>query len=469
MSESLIGKTLAGKYLVKGLLGSGGMGSVYEGEHIEIGKRVAIKVIDPSHAGSEEVAARFKREARAASRVESDHIVQVFDVGSDPTAGLYMVMEILTGEDLMHRLQREQRLPVPVAIRLALQAAKALAKAHAAGVVHRDLKPANLFLTTREDGSAHVKILDFGISKLTRDEGPATGQSTESTRPAGAPLTRSGVVIGTPQYMSPEQAQGLAVDLRTDVWSLGAVLYEMISGKSAYSDLGTYEQTIIQIVLQRPKPLAEIAPWVPRDLAVLIHEALTHDLAARLGDCAIFAERLAAAAASPRSGDAEPALATAATISASAIAVTDPASGGAHTTAGMSVSGQSPTSHGIPKRWLRPLVFGGLAMVLVALILIVMRFAAPTKSITVAATATTASIEQPSSTTTPVAATIAPLTAQPASSAAPTTSTAASIAATKSQPPKKSSAPKPAGKESAAPPQPDAPNQFGAAGVSTAF
>ncbi len=287
--DAAIGATLAGKYSIRRLLGAGGMGAVYEGEHVEIGKRVAIKVIEPGRARSPEIAARFKREARAASKVESDHIVQVFDVGQDDAFGLYMVMEFLSGEDLSARLRRERRLEVPVAVAIALQASRALAKAHAAGVIHRDLKPANLFLTAREDGSIHAKILDFGISKLTSDEGG--GQSI--TGQHGGALTRQGVVIGTPQYMSPEQAQGLPLDHRTDIWSLGAVTYEALAGQSAYKELSTYEQTIIQIVMSLPRPLAEIAPWVPPELAAIVHDALTHDVTRRIQDCATFARRLA--------------------------------------------------------------------------------------------------------------------------------------------------------------------------------
>jgi serine/threonine-protein kinase len=227
-TRALVGTTIAGKYRLRSVLGVGGMGAVYEGEHLEIGKRVAIKVIDGRHAAYDEMAARFRREARAASAVESEHIVQVFDVGQDPAAGLYMVMELLSGEDLARRMERAGgSLPLEDVITIGVQAARALAKAHAAGVVHRDLKPANLFLVAREDGSLHVKILDFGISKLLRDE-------PESAPQAAKALTREGAVIGTPQYMSPEQAQGLPVDSRTDVWSLAALLYEAIAGVPAY-------------------------------------------------------------------------------------------------------------------------------------------------------------------------------------------------------------------------------------------
>ncbi|HEX7603885.1 MAG TPA: serine/threonine-protein kinase, partial [Polyangiaceae bacterium] len=280
-----IGTTLAGKYLIKRLVGRGGMGAVFEGTHTEIGKRVAIKIIEPQHAGSEEVASRFRREARAASAVESDAIVQVFDVGQDPAVGLFMVMEFLNGEDLSTRLERERKLAPEVVVALGLQASRALAKAHAAGVVHRDLKPANVFLCATEDGSLKIKIVDFGISKLVQSEASPDASAHKT-------LTRTGTVIGTPQYMSPEQAQGLPVDARTDVWSLGAVLYEALAGVGAFPEMPTYEQTIIKIVTGQPKPLGEIAPWVSPELAEVVHASLTHDPEKRLPDCATFAQKL---------------------------------------------------------------------------------------------------------------------------------------------------------------------------------
>ncbi len=286
--RNLIGHCIAGKYLVKRLLGEGGMGAVFEGENIEIGKRVAIKVIAPMFAGSPDIAERFRREARAASKVESDNIVDVYDVGTDAVAGLFMVMEMLSGEDLSARLEREKRLDPVLVVRIGIQAARALAKAHAAGVIHRDLKPANLFLTARDDDALGLKVLDFGISKLTTD-----ARSPVQSGPSKA-LTRAGAVIGTPQYMSPEQAQGLAVDLRTDVWSLGAVLYELLAGAPPYPPMDTYEQTIIQIVTKRPTPLASVAPWVPAELGAIVHAALTPELEARLPDCGTLAKQLLA-------------------------------------------------------------------------------------------------------------------------------------------------------------------------------
>jgi serine/threonine-protein kinase len=293
--ETPEGTLIAGKYRVKRRIGAGGMGAVYEGEHVEIGKRVAIKVIESEHARSAELAARFRREARAASAVESEHIVQVFDVGQDDTVGLYMVMELLVGEDLASRLESSGgRIPVDEAVTLIAQAGRALGKAHAAGVVHRDLKPANLFLTTREDGTTSVKILDFGISKLIRPDAAAEGGATSGAKTSL--LTREGAVMGTPMYMSPEQAQGLPVDARSDVWSLASVLYEAVAGRTAYEPRDTYEQMIVQIVTKKPAPIEEVAPWVPAPIARVIEAALAHDVDARTSDAAMFAKSLSAAA-----------------------------------------------------------------------------------------------------------------------------------------------------------------------------
>jgi serine/threonine-protein kinase len=289
--HDLVGTTLAGKYRIRRLVGLGGMGAVYEGEHVELGKRIAVKVIDMASAASSELTTRFKREARAASAVESEHIVQVFDVGNDPDIGLYMVMEFLHGEDLEARLRRFEgrRIDPVMATIIGHQVARALVKAHAARVIHRDLKPANIFLTEREDGSLRVKVLDFGISKLL-----AGGDA--SNKKESFALTQEGVALGTPQYMSPEQAQGLmSLDHRTDVWSLGAVLYEAVAGRPAYPELPTYEEVIMKILFEKPLPLQEIAPWVPEPLAVVIHDALQHDVQRRIQDCAQLAQRLAQA------------------------------------------------------------------------------------------------------------------------------------------------------------------------------
>jgi serine/threonine-protein kinase len=281
----MLGERVAGKYELKRLLGSGSMGAVYEGVHVDLGKRLAIKLIHPEFGESPEVVARFRREARAASAVESDYIGQIYDFGRDEALGLYMVIEYLEGEDLEARLQRERWIGEQDSATIGLQLARGLAKAHAVGIIHRDLKPANIFLTKREDGSVLAKILDFGISKFEPERGPLS--IAEPT------LTAHGTTLGTPQYMSPEQCEGkLVLDVRTDVWSLCAVLYEMIAGEPAISDQGGHIATMQRIVRQDVAPLASRADWVPFKLAQVIDAGLTRDRETRIPSAMALAARL---------------------------------------------------------------------------------------------------------------------------------------------------------------------------------
>lgn len=278
--SSLIGLAVGGKYELRKVLGIGGMGVVCEAIHVDLGKRVAVKLIDKSMKESELIVARFRREARAAGQIASEHIVDVFDVGADPRVGLYMVMEHLVGEDLHSRLEREGRLDVNTAVMIGHQVARGLAKAHEAGVVHRDLKPANIFISTREAGQMLVKVLDFGVSKLLDD-------------PSLARITGSGAPVGTPLYMSPEQAEGkVDVDGRADIWSLGAVLYEALSGSLPFPDLGTYHGTIMGILTRKATPLRDVAPNVPPDLAAVVDGMLVHDRDARIPDPITLTRRL---------------------------------------------------------------------------------------------------------------------------------------------------------------------------------
>jgi serine/threonine protein kinase len=276
---------VGGKYVLVRKLGAGAMGAVYEGRHIELGKRLAIKVIHPEYCASPAVVTRFRREARAASAAQSDYIVETYDLGLDDAFGLYMIMEYLEGEDLDARLSRERWIDTREATAIGVQVARGLARAHAAGVIHRDLKPANIFLTPREDGVLHAKILDFGISKL---EG---GQGTDAAEP-----TLAGITLGTPQYMSPEQCEGdSTLDGRTDVWSLCAVLYEMIAGAPAVGLEGGYVAIMRRIILEDIVPLEKRAPWVEGDVARVIDEGLVRDRDRRLPDAVTLATRLAEA------------------------------------------------------------------------------------------------------------------------------------------------------------------------------
>jgi serine/threonine-protein kinase len=294
MSVPPSGAILAGKYALRRRLGSGGYGSVYEGENVDLGKKVAIKLIDRKHNKSTEAIARFRREARASARIESANIVQVFDVGEDPTFGLYMVMELLRGEDLRQKLDRVEKLPVEGALDFAHQIACGLAKAHSVGVLHRDLKPANVFLhaVEGEGGSSGVtvKIVDFGIAKLIAEPG-APGHDARDAQP----LTSFGQTMGTPQYMAPEQVQGFPFDHRVDIWALGALLYEMLAGRPAFALLPTFQETAVAIVTQPPRSLSEVAPWVPAPVAEVVTRALVRDPKERIPDAVTFAEMLVAA------------------------------------------------------------------------------------------------------------------------------------------------------------------------------
>ncbi len=285
---SLVGMTLAGKYLLRSLLGSGAMGAIYEGVHTSLGRRVAIKVLPKNLAGDADLVARFHREARAMSVIESDYIVQVFDVGEAPGVGLYMVLELLSGEDLEQRLQRDGRIDSETAVTIGYQVARGLAKAHAAGVVHRDLKPANIFLTTRDDGTLLAKILDFGISKLTILDGPASDG-----------ITRPGIALGTPQYMSPEQIHARAsVDGRSDVWGLSVVLYEILAGTGPFAQPNYL--SMLEAILDDTIPhLGDVAPWVPQTLADVVMAGLVRDVDGRTPSAAIYAQEVLYALAAP--------------------------------------------------------------------------------------------------------------------------------------------------------------------------
>ena len=281
----MLGERVAGKYQLKKLLGSGAMGAVYEGVHLDIGKRLAIKLIHPEYCESPEVVARFRREARAASAVDSDYIVQIYDFGRDDRLGLYMVIEYLEGEDLEARLSRERWIGEREAVAIGIQIGRGLAKAHTAGIVHRDLKPANIFLTKNEDGGAHVKLLDFGISKFEPDAGPASRM--EPT------LTAHGTTLGTPEYMSPEQIEGLPdVDARADMWAMAAVLYEMLAGEPAVNVPGGHIAVMQHILHQDITPLSKRASWVSPELGAVIDAGLRRDRARRIPDATTFVLRL---------------------------------------------------------------------------------------------------------------------------------------------------------------------------------
>ena len=278
---SLIGRVVENKYRVVALCGRGGMGSVYEAQNVTIGKRVALKFIDAETASNRDGVQRFLREAQAASAVESAHIVQVFDVG-ELDGRPFIVMELLRGETLGARMHRLGTLPPAEAVHIAVQVLRGLHRAHAHGIVHRDLKPENVFLVETDDDPLFAKLVDFGISKITRrskDLDPDT-------------ITQEGVVLGTPFYMAPEQAQGLPdLDERADLWSLGAILYECLAGQRPFAG-DTYEQVIIAICTRDVADIRSVAPDTPKPLAAVIARALSRDRNERFATARAFLDAL---------------------------------------------------------------------------------------------------------------------------------------------------------------------------------
>ncbi len=209
------GRVINGRYRVHAKIGEGGMGTVYAAEHVEIGKGVAIKILHPRYSTEQELVERFRREARAASRIGHPNIIDVMDFGSTDDGCAYFIMELLDGIDLADVLTHERRLDPDRSCQIAIQICRALSAAHAAGVIHRDLKPENIFLVARDGQADFVKVLDFGVAR-------SAGRSRRLTNP--------GVAMGTPEYMAPEQAAGGVVDHRSDIYSVGALLYEMTTG-----------------------------------------------------------------------------------------------------------------------------------------------------------------------------------------------------------------------------------------------
>jgi len=250
------GTVVAGRYRIERLLGTGGMGAVYRAEHVHMRKTVALKVLHREFVGVNEVVARFEREAIAAARIEHPNVVAASDFGKLDDGSFYLVLEYVDGKSL-RELLAEGPLPTSRIVEIARQTALALNAAHAAEIVHRDLKPDNLMLVPEPDGSSRVKVLDFGIARVSV---PNTPDATH--------LTRVGVVMGTVAYMSPEQATGQAVDGRTDLYSLGVMMYEMIAGRQPFeADLPS--QVLARQLVEPPPPLPPDAP--PGLVALVLH------------------------------------------------------------------------------------------------------------------------------------------------------------------------------------------------------
>lgn len=274
-----VGDKIAGKYLVERILGQGAMGMVVAAMHIDLQKRRAIKFMLPTALGDAAGVERFMREARACAELKSKHVATVYDVGRLDNGAPYIVMEYLEGSDLKDVLNQQRVLPVPLAVEYILQALEAIGEAHQANVVHRDLKPANMFLTTGVGGAACVKILDFGIAKLT----PA-GAGPEQNE-----MTTTAMIMGSPLYMSPEQMKSSRyVDARSDLWAVGVILYRMVTGALPFNAATQVELFAVVLKDEAPPP-SRFNPMLPPGLEAIIMKCLEKDPAKRFKSAAALA------------------------------------------------------------------------------------------------------------------------------------------------------------------------------------
>lgn len=268
--QKLVGTIVASRYRVERVLGAGGMGAVYAGEHLTTGRKVALKFVDREVAESDLAIARFSREVRAMTAIESEHIPGVLDAGTHDDGRPFLVLDLLRGEDLGARISRERRLSVRDTLAITAQILRGLSHAHAAGVIHRDLKPDNVFLVSRPRGML-VKILDFGVSKFQ--------PLTRTTLPLA--LTQRGVVLGTPFYIAPEQARSDAdVDERADLYSVGAIMFECLAGRPPHVG-ETYEQVILAACTTDAPEIKAIEKSVPDRVNQIVKRALARDRSQR--------------------------------------------------------------------------------------------------------------------------------------------------------------------------------------------
>jgi len=273
---------MSDRYRILKRIGRGGMGEVFLAEHAAIGKQVAIKILSEDFARKPRIVQRFLQEARAASLIRHENVVDITDFGHTPSGLPFLTMEYLDGEDLKAMLRREIRLPWPRARRILLQVLAALEAAHAGGVIHRDIKPDNCFRLTRGENVDFIKVLDFGIAKVLGDE-------------IDQELTQTGVVMGSAEYMSPEQAKSEPIDPRTDLYSVGVILYQMLTGKVPFRANG-FMGTLSKHIMEPPPPPRQIAPEakISRQLEQLVLKALAKEPGDRFQSAAQFSAALKA-------------------------------------------------------------------------------------------------------------------------------------------------------------------------------
>lgn len=281
-TEPLIGQVIADRYRVVSKLGEGGMGRVYLAEHVRMGRKCAVKMINPELARTEAAIARFNREAANASQINHPHVAQVYDFGEGPDRTVYLAMEYVEGETMSALVRREGPLTVRRAATLMKQVAEALAAAHHRGIVHRDLKPDNILVTRQYDGSECIKVVDFGIAKTVQPDGSDTG--------SGQTLTSAGVSVGTPEYMSPEQLAGERLDGRSDLYSAGLVFFHLLTADLPHPRV-TSRETLAHRLTEPPRTLMQARPdkrWPPM-LQPMLDWALATDPAKRYPTAQEFA------------------------------------------------------------------------------------------------------------------------------------------------------------------------------------
>lgn len=276
--QSLPGALIAGKYRVEGTLGRGGMGVVVAATNEMLGHRVAVKLLHAHIAESSEQVTRLLREARVVAQLRSEHVARVLDVDRLEDGNPFVVLEYLAGQDLAAVLLERRSLPIEEAVDYILQALDVIAEAHGKELVHRDLKPSNLFLTTKNDGSSLIKVLDFGIAKTTGSL-PDFDQA----------LTAGQIMMGSPAYMSPEQIrEARSVDARADIWSIGVILYELISGENPFR-AATVGSTFSKIFSREYTPLVRKHPETPDELSRIVDDCLEPDVSKRIQDVGTLA------------------------------------------------------------------------------------------------------------------------------------------------------------------------------------
>lgn len=280
LMDDYVGTILNERYRVEQLLGEGGMGAVYLGRHVLIGKKVAIKFLHSAFSRNESVVRRFMREAKVTAEIGHANIVEVLDFGISPSGEPYLVMEYLEGESLSDLLKRTGPVSTDAAVGIMIPVLRALEAAHNKGVVHRDLKPDNIFVIPNQDELPTVKVIDFGISKRSTAEDEK--------------LTQTGTILGTPAYMSPEQVRGASdLDHRTDLYAMGVILYEMLTGALPFKGQN-YNEILLKVVTEPPRPASELNSDLPQEVLAIIDRALSKDPGERHQSAAEMIEALGA-------------------------------------------------------------------------------------------------------------------------------------------------------------------------------